>query len=265
MTSLSTEYAFSVAKLGELDATSFVPLYMQLADRIATLIREHGEHGVGKILPSEAECVQHLQVSRPTVRQAMSRLLAQGLILREKGRGTFIAPLKLEHDVSHGFEDDMRAAHRQVGYTLLAWDRVEAPQDVAAIFGSDTCDEFFLLRRLRSVEGKIVGIEERYLPGAIALEVKRSEIASAPVVDLVQRVTKQKVGRLDMEVSSMAADTELASLLTVSEGAPLLLRRSTFISESAQPLMHGTVTFVAEHYKFKLRINYSSRVHGSAD
>jgi hypothetical protein len=51
----------------------------------------------------------------------------------------------------------------------------------------------------------------------------------------------------------------------VSEGAPLLLRRTTFISESAQPLMHGTVTFVAEHYKFRLSINYSSRVHGPAD
>ena len=99
---MNSEYAFTVESLGELDATSFVPLYMQLANRVAALIREHGEVAVGKVLPSEVECVQRLRVSRPTVRQAMSHLLAQGLILRKKGRGTFVAPDAGEVPVTAG-------------------------------------------------------------------------------------------------------------------------------------------------------------------
>ena len=261
---MNSEHAFAVESLGELDASSFVPLYMQLADRVAGLIREHGERAVGKVLPSEAECVQRLGVSRPTVRQAMSHLLAQGLILREKGRGTFVAPLKLEHDVSHGFEDDMRAAHRRVEYRLLSWDRVEGSGQVADVFGSGHEAAFFLLRRLRIIEGRAIGLEERYLPEALGRQLTPEQIDSAPVVDLVQRLSQQRVSRLDMEVSSAAADAELARLLEVKPGVPLLLRRTTFVAEGGQPLMHGTVTFLAEHYTFNFSVNYTARVRGLA-
>ena len=111
---MSEEYAFTVDDLAGLDTASYVPLYMQLAECIAKLIKDQRQRATGKLLPSEAACVQRLQISRPTVRQAMSYLMSQGLIMREKGRGTFVAPPKFEHDVSHAFEDDMHATHRSV-------------------------------------------------------------------------------------------------------------------------------------------------------
>lgn len=255
---MGTDYAFSINELGALDTSSFVPLYMQLANRVAALIREHGERAVGKALPSEAECVQRFGVSRPTVRQAMSHLLSQGLIMRERGRGTFVAPLKLEHDVSHGFEDDMRAAHRSVQYTLLDWEKIAPPADVAAVFGRDAARECFLLRRLRSVEGEVVGVEERYIPEAIGRHLRRVDLESQPALHLLQRLAGQKPGRLDIEVSSIAAGKDLARLLRVKAGVPLLLRKTTFLSESGQPLMHGIVTFLAEHYKFRFTVNYAA-------
>ena len=255
---MATDYAFSVDDLGVLDTSSFVPLYVQLANRIAARIREHGERAVGKALPSEAECVERFGVSRPTVRQAMSYLLSQGLIMREKGRGTFVAPLKLVHDVSHGFEDEMRAAHRSVQYTLLDWEKIAPPADVAAVFGRDAARECFFLRRLRSVEGKVVGVEERYIPEAIGRDLKRADLEAHPALDLLQRLAGQKPGRLDIEVSSIAASKDLARLLGVKAGVPLLLRRTTFLSESGQALMHGTVTFLAEHYKFRFSVNYAA-------
>ncbi|HYC46165.1 MAG TPA: GntR family transcriptional regulator [Burkholderiales bacterium] len=256
---MSQEYAFPVDRLGELDATSFVPLYMQLANRIATLIRERGEHAVGKVLPSEAECVSRLRVSRPTVRQAMSHLLSQGLILREKGRGTFVAPLKLEHDVSHAFEDDMRAAHRRVDYRRLTWNRIDATPELAAIFGGEPGHELFLLRRLRSVEDELIDLEERYLPGDVGRLLSERDVDSTPAVELVQQVTHHKLARLEMEVSSIAASREIAAVLQVKAGAPLLRRRTTFFSDSAQPLLHGMVTSVAEHYRFRFSISFSGR------
>jgi DNA-binding GntR family transcriptional regulator len=67
-----------------------------------------------------------------------------------------------------------------------------------------------------------------------------------------------------MEVSSALAGKDLARLLQVKAGAPLLLRRTTFVAESGRALMHGTVTFLAEHYKFNLSINYTARARGLA-
>lgn len=57
------------------------------------------ESSIGKILPSESECVKYFKVSRPTVRQAMAHLFSQGLIARGRGRGTFIAQRHVDYDV----------------------------------------------------------------------------------------------------------------------------------------------------------------------
>jgi GntR family transcriptional regulator len=255
---MTTSAAFPVEELGALDPSSFVPLYMQLATSIAGLIREHGQLAVGKSLPSETDCVEHLGVSRPTVRQAMAHLLSQGLILRQKGRGTFVAPLKLEHDVSHGFEDEMRAAHHSVQYSVLDWQLVSPPAEVAGVFGSAPDTRYYRLRRTRSVEGKVVGVEERYLPQAIGELLSRQDLEAMPVLALLHNLTGRKPGRQDIEVSSAGADPALAKALHVKRGAPLLLRTTTFRDAGGQALLHGTVTFLAEHYRFRFSVSYSA-------
>lgn len=252
-----TEAAFQPEDLGPLDTASYVPLYLQLAHRMAALIHERGNEAVGKALPSEAECVSRFRVSRPTVRQAMSHLMSQGLITRVKGRGTFVAPLRLEHDVSHGFEDDMRAAHKTVDYQLLAWERVAAPDDVAIAFKARPGYTCYVVRRLRRVEREVVGVEERYVPEAMGERLTLAELESEPIIDLLRRNGADKPARLDIEVTSLAAPRELARMMGVKAGVPLLRRRTTHLSVLGQPLMHGTVTFLAEHYRFKLSVNYS--------
>lgn len=252
-----TSVAFSIAELGELDSSSFVPLYFQLSERMATLIREKGDAAVGRLLPSEADCVQRFGVSRPTVRQAMAQLLAQGLIKREKGRGTFVAPTPFEHDISHGFEDDMKAAHRSVQYLLLCWEKRLPPPEVAAVFGLKGQAQLHFLRRLRSVDGEVVGVEERYLPEAIGDHLTRADVEFKPVLNLIYELSNKKPGRLDIEVSSSSAGRDLARLLEVKTGTPLLVRRSIFLQDPDVPLMYGVVTFLAQHYKLRFKINYA--------
>src|SRR5690625_3617029 len=72
-----------------LDPSSPVPLYAQLASRLSTYISELGPEAAGKRFLSESECIELFDVSRPTVRQAISKLHSQGLVRKERGRGTF--------------------------------------------------------------------------------------------------------------------------------------------------------------------------------
>lgn len=254
---MSFASAFTIGEIEALDSRSYVPLYMQLANRIAALIRAHGRHAVGKALPSEAECVQHLRVSRPTVRQAMAHLLAQGLIRREKGRGTFVAPLQFEHDVSHGFEDDMRAARRSVQYAVLDWRLVEPAAEIAGVLGTRASQCYFL-RRTRSVEGKLIGIEERFLPQALGIRLTSEDLRRDPVLTLLERTAGKRPARLDIEVTGRGADAALARLLGVRKGTPLLMRTTTFRDDEGHALLHGTVTFLAEQYKFRFSVSYSA-------
>lgn len=80
----------------DLDRASFVPLYYQLQE----LLKEQIESGVwkpGDALPSEPQLASQFGVSRIVVRQALAILSDDRQVIRERGRGTFVAPPKLDH------------------------------------------------------------------------------------------------------------------------------------------------------------------------
>lgn len=257
---MSHDYAFPPERLGSSNTGSFVPLYVQLADRISRLIREQGEKVIGKALPSEAQCAEAFAVSRPTVRQAMDRLLSQGLIKREKGRGTFVTRPRLAHDVTHDFDDEMRLATRRVTYQVLSWGTVKPPPHAVVAFAPSEADGLYLLRRARSVDGEIVGVEERFVPGDIAARFDPGRLDLDSIFELVRQADTEPIARIDVEVSGRVADAEEARLMKLRKGAALLVRTSTFRSPNGRALVHSTTSFAAEHYTFRFAVNFSGAV-----
>jgi DNA-binding GntR family transcriptional regulator len=74
----------------KLDRRSFTPLYQQIKDLLLAQINR-GELSAGDVIPSETRLAAAFQMSRLTVRQALYELRIEGYVIREKGRGTFIA------------------------------------------------------------------------------------------------------------------------------------------------------------------------------
>lgn len=93
-----------------IDENSQVPLYYQLILNIKRCITG-GLLKPGEILPSEAEICDVYQVSRSTVRQAFGELEAEGIVIRKRGKGTFISLPKLRRklDSLYSFSNDMLA------------------------------------------------------------------------------------------------------------------------------------------------------------
>jgi GntR family transcriptional regulator len=252
------KFAFSSDRLGACNAGSFVPRYVQLADRLSRLIQEQGDKVVGKALPSEAQCAEAFAVSRPTVRQAMDRLASQGLIKREKGRGTFVTRPRLAHDVSHDFDDEMRSNAHRVSYQVLSWERAKASPDAVRAFSTGDARDLYLLRRLRAVDAVVVGVEERFIPAAVASRFAAARLETDSIFELVRQST-EPIAHIDVEVSARAADAEAARLMKVKAGTPLLVRASTLRGAGGRALVHGTTTFLAEHYAFRFTVSFSGR------
>jgi GntR family transcriptional regulator len=72
-----------------LNPQSPLPLYQQLADRLAALIRS-GEYGEGARIPSEHQLAATYGIGRPTVRQAIDVLVRRRMLVRRRGAGTFV-------------------------------------------------------------------------------------------------------------------------------------------------------------------------------
>ncbi|HHX36377.1 MAG TPA: GntR family transcriptional regulator, partial [Clostridiaceae bacterium] len=73
----------------KVDRNSNVPLYIQVKDAIMDVIKD-GTYRSGNRIPSEVELGEMFDVSRPTVRQAVSELVAEGVLVIKKGRGTYV-------------------------------------------------------------------------------------------------------------------------------------------------------------------------------
>ena len=114
-----------------IDRRSPIPFYFQLTELLRREI-EVGRWAVGERLPSEPAICEQFGVSRTTVRQALGSLEAEGLIRRDKGRGTFVAERRSDAwllQSAHGFHEEAervghsvrsRVLHRAVE-TLPPW------------------------------------------------------------------------------------------------------------------------------------------------
>ncbi len=81
-----------------LNPQSPIPLYRQLADRLADAIRE-GRFGTGSRIPSEHTLARDYGLGRPTVRQAVEVLVRKGLLTRRRGSGTYVCEARQEVDL----------------------------------------------------------------------------------------------------------------------------------------------------------------------
>jgi DNA-binding GntR family transcriptional regulator len=72
-----------------LDRCTPIPLHHQLTEQVRALIRD-GSLPAGAALPPEPDLADALGISRTTIRQAIAPLVREGLLLRERGRGTFV-------------------------------------------------------------------------------------------------------------------------------------------------------------------------------
>jgi len=150
------------------DLANPMPKYLQISAWLKELILT-GRYQKGEKLPSEIRLAQMCAVNRNTLRQALSQLTAEGLLTKEKGRGTFISsapspPVKHKLKQISSFRDDLASIGIREKTLLLKKSVSEASQHVAdaLVLGADS--KVIAIHRLRTGDGVPFIYEESYLP-----------------------------------------------------------------------------------------------------
>lgn len=204
-----------------LNSDSPMPLYQQLAERLATAIHA-GQYPVGERIPSEHALADRYRIGRPTVRQATGLLVRKGVLARRRGAGTFVVgqPRELDAFSMAGTLASFRAHGAPVEARLL--DRtctipVEGPADHPFTGRSA---HFF--RRLSRTDQGVALLEETWLDpelfaGFAALDLEGRSL-SALVRDhyRTEPIGGQQQIRVDIVVG------ERARALELPDGAPVL-------------------------------------------
>ncbi|MBT4286445.1 MAG: GntR family transcriptional regulator [Deltaproteobacteria bacterium] len=150
------------------NTSSSIPKYIQIGEWLKELIKT-GRFKEGEKLPSEIELSKMCQVNRNTLRQAISELVIQGFLKKDKGVGTFVlsqSGIELKHDTKKisSFKDDFGnqkiVEHTKVIKTSL----ISANRDIAKALVIGIRQKVIVIKRLRIGNDIPLIYEENYLP-----------------------------------------------------------------------------------------------------
>ena len=204
-----------------------VPAYAQIEDQLAARI-ESGELRAGERLPPERQLAESVGVSRMTMRQALSSLSNRGLVERGVGRGTFVARVKLDHDLRRvaGFSELMLRHGVAPGAKVLSAESVEASHPVAAALRIEPRAAAYRIRRLRYGARVPLALEDSWIPAAPFPGLLDLGLTGS-LYDLMRDLYDLGPVRAVERLEPVLARAHEAAALDVPVGSPLMLVERT--------------------------------------
>ena len=140
------------------------PIYIQLQEYVKQNI-ETGTYKPGQLLPSEREFSEMFGISRMTVRQAIQGLVGDGLVIKEHGRGMFVARRTIEKDNElQGFSEDMIKLGFKPDSKTLEFIKIYATEKHSKQLEVEVGEPVYFIKRLRLADGMPMAIEYVYVP-----------------------------------------------------------------------------------------------------
>lgn len=240
-----------------IDRESPVPYYLQLKQTLTRRI-EAGEWGAGDLIPSEAELGKTFEVSRTVVRQALNEMTHEGLVVRQKGKGTFVAQPKIASrglvQSLEGFYQDMAERGVQVVTQVLEQSLIPASQEVAANLELEPMAPVVQLKRLRFVDDEPIVLVASYLPYQLCQGVIEADLERGSLYEFLENECGLTIGRGWRSIEAVAADAVTADHLAVESGAPLMRLRSVSYTADGTPLEYFDAWFRGDRSRFEVDI-----------
>lgn len=216
---------------------SKLPLYHQLYEILRRNI-VHGDWQPGDMLPPESELIDQYQVSRITVRQALETLVNEGLIYRERGRGTFVSHPTVEQGLTGiiSFTEDMRQRGFQPSIKILATGLISAPKEIAERLQIEPGEELARLERLRLADGEPMSIEESYLVHRVCPGILQGDYAQTPLREALAQNYGIRLVRARQVIRAMSATRKLANKLSIPVNSALLFIERVSYSQQNIPV-----------------------------
>ncbi|QBD82965.1 GntR family transcriptional regulator [Ktedonosporobacter rubrisoli] len=215
----------SLREEGEFRLTSPMPKYYQVKERIARQIAQE-IWMPGMLIPSEAELGQEFQVSRITIRRAISDLIHEGKLYTIQGKGTFVARPKLPERFVHrafGIYEDLRRQGVSLHTQIVRQQLIPATPEIASRLGLSAGEEVMDLVRVRSVEDEKLLVSTTHIPRALCPDLHTIDLSSTSLYHVLQTRYGLKIARGVRSLEAVAAGQWEARQLDIALGSPLLL------------------------------------------
>lgn len=234
-----------------IDKNSPIPAYYQIKQIILEKINK-SEWVVGQCIASERELSEVYGVSRMTVRQALGELVQEGILFREKGKGTFVCEPKVTQTDMMSFSEIISRSGKTLRNEIIEFDIIDNPEDLEGIFSQE---KLYKINRNRVVDGIVIANEEVYIPYEYCGEITKKEVEGS-LFTLLETLN-YNVDYSESSIKAVLINENLKKLFGINSEIPLLQTNNRVYSSEGILLFIEKAIYRSD--KYVLEVNISKR------
>ena len=205
----------------DMKLTGSLPLYEQLKDIIKQGISS-GKLVPGDLLPSESELCERYGISRSTVRQAFSELEDDGLVIRMRGKGSFVSRPKITRSLHnlYSFSDEISAMGFSPRSKVLAYEIITPGDEIMARLAlADRGEKVFNITRVRYAGEEPLALEMAFIPVRICPFLSKEMVEQGSLYNTLVREAGIDIGHAQETYETMLMGENEAVLLGVPKNS----------------------------------------------
>ncbi|MGE5582913.1 MAG: GntR family transcriptional regulator [Bacillota bacterium] len=241
-----------------LDENQLIPLYHRLASAIKEKIIQ-GEFKEGDYIPSEAHLAEMFGISRTTARQAIIKLYHDGLLERQRGKGTIVKRQKLMREFPgwSSFTEETKRMGKKPG-TIIVSEKIIVPslEEIIKALQLNPDEKVVYLLRKRYADDELLGVSESYFNKKIwdahnlqitdPLQLNNRSIYAFLEEGGIQLIWANEA------IEAGTADKKLAKILNIAPGLPMLYITRVVYGRDNVPVEYAINKFRADKYKISI-------------
>jgi GntR family transcriptional regulator len=236
----------------EVNKKSPIPVYYQLKQIILKKIKD-GIWLPGDAISSERELCDIFNVSRMTIRQAINELVNEGILYREKGKGTFVSPPRVEQMNIMSFTE--AATNKGLeAVTEVKILEIEIP-DLYIIekLGLSDYEDVYYMQRVRKANGQIIGIEEIYLPVRYCRDFEKKDLSSS-LYKILRDDYGYAIDHIETSLEAVIPEINELKLFKTEETVPIMKVTGVNVTDKNLRLFYEESIYRSDKYVLNVNI-----------
>lgn len=235
---------------------SHIPYYIQLMDILKDKVLS-GQWVPGDQIPGEQDLCELYRVSRTVVRQALRELELEGMITRQKGRGTFISQPKISEGLVQkltGFYQDMVERGLKPVTKVLHQNVILSNEKVARFLNIDPGSKVIDILRLRYINEEPMQLVSTYIPFEICPALATVDLTNRSLYEFLEKESNVFIAKGRRYIEAVLANESEAAYLGIERGAPLLMLDSISFSEDGKPVEYYHALHRGDRSRFEVEL-----------
>jgi GntR family transcriptional regulator len=251
-----------------LDRNGNIPLVYQLAEAIREKIVQR-EYGLGEPIPTEDQLQKFYGVSRTTVRLALAKLVNEGYIRRQQGKGTYVNPqglvtkgkpksLSIDMFGVKSTTQMIQSAGMKVKTEVLHFASELPGEEVAEKLGINAKDPVLHFERVRYADDRPLVLEKSWIPAAQCPELQREDIKGSLYLVLFKKY-HHHIAAAHQSLRAILASELDARILGLQMGEPMMLVHGVTYLDDGRAIEVQESHFRGESIEFIIELGEHSQ------